>query len=93
MAIKRGFSDEDKEEMTQMSDAMNLKEATLADKITKEALSKVMAHGSQGSLGPDSCPADRDSSLPCPGERHRPDPYPQNCPDLRPGPSHPLNLV
>uniref|UniRef100_A0A8I6Y391 Uncharacterized protein n=1 Tax=Hordeum vulgare subsp. vulgare TaxID=112509 RepID=A0A8I6Y391_HORVV len=50
MAIKRGFNDEDEEEVTQMRDPMNLKEATLADKITKEALAKVIPHRKASAL-------------------------------------------
>uniref|UniRef100_A0A3B6IVZ2 Uncharacterized protein n=1 Tax=Triticum aestivum TaxID=4565 RepID=A0A3B6IVZ2_WHEAT len=42
MAIKRGFCDEDEEEVAQMSGPVDLKEVTHADKITKETLAKVM---------------------------------------------------
>ncbi|KAI4993228.1 hypothetical protein ZWY2020_007541 [Hordeum vulgare] len=89
MAIKHGFNDKDEEEVTQMSDTMNLKEATLADKITKEALSKVMAHRKASAL---TAPGGPRQLPPCPREHHRPDPYPRDCPDLHSGPSHPLNV-
>ena len=44
MAIKRGFGDEDEEEVTEMAHPKNLKEAAHADKITEEAWAKVMVH-------------------------------------------------
>nr|XP_045083872.1 uncharacterized protein LOC109762294 [Aegilops tauschii subsp. strangulata] len=50
MAIKRGFSDEDEEEVAQMSGPVDLKEATHADKITKEAWAKVMVHRKASAL-------------------------------------------
>lgn len=50
MAIKRGFFKEDEEEVTQMSEPVDLKEVTHADKITEEAWAKVMAHRKASAL-------------------------------------------